>query len=377
MSLTGPTLPWVLCICALASFGLLVWGVPHPRNVWLQRLMRAGLAALLCLSSLTYVGVRLNNQYQFYTSWSDLTGNSGSIAMSRHGAEAENTFNAPAQGAGLAALHIRPDAAHLQRVQGSRRVNTTITGEHSRVRGQVIVQLPPGYDPHRKQPYPVVFAYHGFPGHPAAYDHMGNFFGKVDAAIAAKRLAPTIFVMPQLNTPATLDTECVNVPGGQQGETWLATDLPQWVLTHFNVSRERTSWATYGYSFGGWCAAMIAMRHPDIFGAAVAIQGYFRPDFQPGFVPFSASSPLGRSYDLVALEKRSAPPIAVWTLASAQDNLSYPSSRAFLKAVHAPTSVTAAMLPTGGHRADVWVPYLPETLNWLGSTVPGFHPQHA
>ena len=119
------------------------------------------------------------------------------------------------------------------------------------------------------------------------------------------RMAPSIVVVPRIDTPASLDTECVNGgPGQPQTDTWLAHDLPAWTVNHFRVERKRTSWATVGYSYGAWCAASLAMRHPDVFGAAVVLLGYFRPDFSAAYDPLSTDGL--RNYDLVALARNGA-----------------------------------------------------------------------
>ncbi|MBO1757060.1 hypothetical protein J4Z35_00525 [Dermacoccus sp. NHGro5] len=108
---------------------------------------------------------------------------------------------------------------------------------------------------------------------------------RVDRAVSDRRIAAPIVVVPQLNRTLDDDTECSDDPHGLQTETWLASTLPTWVKHTFAVAPGRGSWATWGYSLGGWCASMLTMKHPATFGAAVAYQGYFRPQFD-GHPPF-------------------------------------------------------------------------------------------
>ncbi len=173
------------------------------------------------------------------------------------------------------------------------------------------------------------------------------------------------------HTPASLDTECVNGgPGQPQTDTWLAQELPTRTVGHFRVQRRRTSWATVGYSYGAWCAASLAMRHPDVYGAAVVLQGYFRPDFSAAYDPLSTDGL--RNYDLVALARNAPPPLAMWVLTSREDSLSYPTTSKFLSVARPPLDVTATVLAHGGHRLEVFTPYVPNALTWLAQTLPGF-----
>lgn len=193
----------------------------------------------------------------------------------------------------------------------------------------------------------------------------------MDALTAEHRLAPSIVVVPRIDTPASLDTECVNGgPGQPQTDTWLARDIPAWTAHHFRVTLTRTSWATLGYSYGGWCAASLSMRHPDVFGAAVVLLGYFRPDFSAAYDPLTTATQ--RGYDLVTMAHTAPPPVAMWVLTSREDPLSYPTTSKFLSVARSPLDVTGTVLAHGGHRDSVFTPYVPAALAWLAQTMPGF-----
>jgi pimeloyl-ACP methyl ester carboxylesterase len=184
-------------------------------------------------------------------------------------------------------------------------------------------------------------------------------------------LAASIVVVPRIDTPATIDTECVNGGSGQpQTDTWLSHDVPAWTAQHFRVQLTRTAWAAIGYSYGAWCAASITMRHPDVFGAAIVMLGYFRPDFSRGYDPLTSSTL--RGYDLVNLARTAPPPIAMWILTSREDSLSYPTTSTFLSVARPPLDVSGMVLATGGHRNAVFEPYIPTAMHWLGQTLSGF-----
>ncbi|MEO7131468.1 MAG: alpha/beta hydrolase-fold protein, partial [Dermatophilaceae bacterium] len=226
-------------------------------------------------------------------------------------------------------------------------------------------------NPHSSHVYPVIIGLHGLPSAPKGFVRL-NFLSTIDTLTAQHKMAPTIVVIPRIDTPATLDTECVNGgPGQPQTDTWLAHDIPTWAAGHFHVQAKRTSWAAVGYSYGAWCAASLAMRHPDVFGAAIVLSGYFRPIFSANYDPLTRTTRSG--YDLVTLAHQNPPAVAMWILTSREDGLSYPSTSALLHVARPPLAVTATVLDHGGHRNAVFTPYVPDALTWLARTMPGFH----
>jgi predicted peptidase len=235
---------------------------------------------------------------------------------------------------------------------------------------QVLVHLPVGYDPSAPRRYPVIIGLHGYPSVPRSFTKI-NFLRTIDSLTSHGRLQPSIVVIPQINNPRSLDTECVNGPVGEpQTDTWLSREVPEWVVRHFHVRTDRQSWAALGYSFGGWCAAELAMRHPSIFGAAIDFEGYFELDFGRTYDPITPA--MQRSYDLIRMARTDPPPVGIWIFGSEQDRLSYPTTRRFLAAVRPPLVVSGTIVPIGGHRTSVFEPFTAPALIWLARTLPGF-----
>jgi S-formylglutathione hydrolase FrmB len=238
------------------------------------------------------------------------------------------------------------------------------------------VGVPAGYDPAAADTdYPVLETFSGYPSSPTQWVKTMRLQAVLAEQVTAHRIRPTVVVSPQVEVPAGVDTECVNgEPSSPQLETWLTQDVPNWLVAHFRVRTERSSWATIGLSAGGWCAAMAAMLHPAQYGAGVVMGGYFRPLFGPSYEPYQPGSALAKRYDLVALAKRSPEPLALWVETSHADPVSYTSSTALLKAAKSPLSVSATILQNAGHRIGIWQNLLPGALSWLGQNVPGFRP---
>ena len=369
MELTGTALIVVLAIAALACFAVVVIGVPRRGRPAVRMAVRAIEVVVLNVVVLSLFGAALNDQYLFYSSWSDLLGSGSAKVESHQGGTQGDVITAQVRGQGLS--HVVEPATLPPLPNPHARLQTyQVTDPRTGNTGSVLVYLPVGYDPAAPRRYPVLEGLHGFPGGPAGFAKL-SFFSSVDELTAAHRLAPSIVVVPMIDTPPSLDTECVNgAPGEPQTDTWLSTDIPAWTARHFRVQTARTSWATVGYSYGAWCAASLTMRHPDVFGAAVVLLGYFRPDFSPAYDPLSPAS--RGNYDLIHLARTNPPPVAVWVLTSREDPLSYATSSRFLSVARAPLDVTGVVLAHGGHRVAIFAPYIPAALQWLGQTLPGF-----
>ena len=368
MELTDPGLIVLLGVVARARFALVVVGGPHRGGHLARGAVRGGQVLLLNVVVVALAGAALNDQYLFYSSWSDLLGSRSTEVQLHHGGGVRQVVEAKVVGPGLA--HATGRTSFTLPQPGSRLQTYSVTDPRTGTSGQVLVYLPPGYDPAASRTYPVIEGLHGFPGSPQSFSRL-NFLTTADELVAQHRLAPSIIVIPRIDTPASLDTECVNgAPGLPQTDTWLSRDLPAWVVTHLHARRDRTSWALVGYSYGAWCAASLSMRHPDVFGAAIVMQGYFRPDFSAGYDPLTTRGT--EAYDLIRLARTSPPPVALWVLTSRQDPLSYPSTSTFLSVAKPPLDVTATVLATGGHRDTVWEPYVGRSMVWLGQTLPGF-----
>lgn len=370
MGLTDTGLVVLLAVVALTLFGIVIAGLPRRgRPVW-RGVGRGVEVLVLNVLVVALCGVVLNDQYLFYSSWPDLLGaRSASVQVHRGGTSTERRASA-VPGPGFTEM-TTPDSLPPLPTPGSRLQSYTVMDARSNSRGQVVVYLPVGYDPQSRRTYPVLLGLHGFPAGPESFLRL-PFVGNVDTLTAEHRMAPSIVVVPRIDTPETLDTECVDGRVGQpQTDTWLSHDIPAWTAQHFRVALTRTAWAAVGYSYGAWCAASITMRHPDVFGGAIVLLGYFRPDFSRVYDPLTSSTEQG--YDLVELARKAPPPVALWILTSREDSLSYPTTSQFLSVARPPLDVSAVTLAQGGHRDSVFVPFIPTALEWLAQTVPGFH----
>ncbi len=374
MGLTDASFLWlvVALACAAALGTVLGWrrlAGPGPLPV----LGRVGALLGTNLLVLLAVAVALNDANLFYVSWADLTGSLHTTVVTAHaGGSLKGVFTKPAPGqnpllANASALPSDPAGHKYEQT-------FTVSGPASGITSQVSVVLPQGYfDPgNATQRYPVVEAFHGYPGTGTNFTQNFSFSSTNQELVAQHKMGPVIWVIPTVWLPADTDTECVNGPAGTpQVETWISQDVPLWLQAHYRVQAARTSWATFGYSAGGFCAAMTTFLHPAEYGAAIALGGYYAPDWG-SWVPYPVGSPGYERYDLIHLAATDPPPVALYAFASKQDNLAHPSTRAIAAAARPPLSVTANTADDGGHRLSTWTPIFGPALTWLGTHVPGF-----
>lgn len=369
MGLTDPLTLATTCAVTAVLYVAAVALTPRlTARLW-GALARALLIAACSLGVLASVGMWQNDANGWYVSWSDLLGTDADPAST--GAQGSPAGVAAADtGAAPAAPHV---TAPLP--QPGRRLQTyEVTGTRSELRMQVLVYLPASYESSPQRSYPVVEALHGYPGTPAGWTGTMDVGAQIDAAVASHAIAESIVVVPQINQPLSRDGECVNGPAGTpQLETWVTSDVPQFVRTHLRARTDRSAWAVMGYSEGGYCAAMAGVLHPQTYGAAVVLSGYFTPQFDGSAPVLPPGSARARRYDLVAAVATAPPTVALWVQAGRLSEY-WPQTQAFVQAVRPPTSVTTSVQGNAGHRWDVWKAQVPVALSWLGHEIPGFRP---
>lgn len=378
MSLTSGWLLAAAVVLTLAAFAAVVvfWNAFAGRSA-ARVLSRVGMLLVVNLLVLLTAAVRLNDEYLFFASWADLHGALTGTVVKTHltrGGSPAQAFERPVAGpAAHAPARVPPlprgavDATGLGTFQ--------VHGAASGITATVVVQLPPGYlsPAAADRRYPVLEAFSGYPSGSDQWIRVMKLPQAMAKQVALGHVRPALIVEPQQWIPAGVDTECTNgAAGNPQVETWLTVDVPRWVARTFRVETDRSSWATIGLSAGGFCAAMASMLHPAQYGAAINMGGYFQPELSPVYQPYPPRSPLEVRYDLVELARRAPPPLAVWMETSHADAISYRSSSAFLRVAREPLAVHAVVLQNVGHRVGVWEALLPESLQWLGATVPGF-----
>lgn len=362
---------WAAVLGTLAVFGTALLLTRTGRG-WKGYLLNVVALLIANVMVLLSVGLILNRQNAWYTYVSDLWAQADGqeeVAGDASNLYAQDTASPEPEPTGKPSA-LPPLPSPGQRVQ-TFKVPTSV-GHQT---WDVQVFLPEGYDQNAATTYPVLMALHGYPGTPSVFGPKNRMDIQkyTDSLVRGKKVAPFITVAPNI-LPGAKDTECVYGPDGHnQLETWLSKDVPEFIHKSLRVKHERTSWATLGYSFGGWCAPMLTLLHPDRFGAAISLSGYFRPQWMTT-PPFTRQSKEGQRLDLIEATKK-RPKVAVWVQASKADPTVWPTVKEFIDT--APKHgifVTSVVDDRGGHIWTQWAPRITTAVAWLGQTLPGFRP---
>lgn len=384
MSLLGTPLLVLLACCAIVIpvLTVLFWSRIRGPAV-IRGGARLGMLGAGQLATVALVAALANNYGQFYTSWSDLVGAAGSPPkITTYGAPgaAASGPTAPRRPATLS-RRLEPASGRMQVLgdthwasasQRSTRgevLQVRISGHGSGLSIPAYVYLPPQYftksGAHRR--FPAVEVMTGYPGSALALVSRMNYPGLALDLVRAHRAKPMVLVMFSSTVAPPRDTECTNVPGGPQAESFLANELPSAVSHGLRV--QPGNWGVLGDSTGGYCAAKLAMHHPNFFAGGVSLSGYYyaRSDVTTGNL-WGGSRSVRHYNDLEwLLAHRPAPPASLFvTISKAETHRDgYADTMRFLKLVRKPMHVTALVEPTGGHNFHTWHEELPRALGWL------------
>ena len=129
----------------------------------------------------------------------------------------------------------------------------------------VIVFLPPGYEKDKHRRYPVVYALHGYSIGAEQWTHEIHVPQTIEGAFAhgAKEV---IVVLPDSKTVHNGSMYSSSVTTGDF-EQFIAHDVVAYIDAHYRTFPNRLSRGLVGHSMGGYGAARIGMKHPDVFGS--------------------------------------------------------------------------------------------------------------
>jgi hypothetical protein len=141
----------------------------------------------------------------------------------------------------------------------------------------VYVYLPPGYDDHPNERYPVLYLLHGFPGRPLAFLLTVRMGVVEDELVARHRAHPLILVMPFGSTGTFTDKEWANGIGPYEGwGTFVWRDVVHAIDARYRTIASPAARAIGGLSEGGYGAVNIALQHPHEFSLVESWSGYER-----------------------------------------------------------------------------------------------------
>ncbi|MFI0780137.1 alpha/beta hydrolase [Streptomyces sp. NPDC021212] len=378
MGLTSRSLEYVMIATAVACVALTAWLWPRfaGRGVraWLGRL--GSLAVTQC-AIVTALALAVNANFQFYGSWDELLGRgeTAPAALSDvHGGGAipagpSGALVQPAPPQGLDKVHGLPGGPPEKTgtVESVR-----ILGRRSQVTNPAYVFLPPQYfqRQYARQRFPVIVAISGYPGGSFLLAQHLRVPQTAGDLIRRGTMQPSVIVMLRPTIAPPRDTQCVDVPGGPQAETYFAEDLPEALARHYRIGHDPSAWGVMGYSSGGTCALQLAMRHPRVYSAAAALSPDYRVVDDPTTGNLFGGGPEGqrrmREHDLLwRLRNLPRPEVSVLVASSRRGESDYGATRSFLAAVRPPMRAESIILDRGSHNFRTWRRELPATLRWM------------
>jgi len=179
-----------------------------------------------------------------------------------------------------ALAHARPGVAQVQTevppvVPGAKPVTVErITVHGASLEGNlegdaadrdVFVFLPPSYRSEPQRRYPVVYALHGYSIGAEQWTHEIHVPQTIEGAIALGT-REMIVVLPDSKTRHNGSMYSSSVTTGDF-ERFISHDLVEYIDAHYRTIPDRRSRGLVGHSMGGYGAARIGMKHPDVFGS--------------------------------------------------------------------------------------------------------------
>jgi dienelactone hydrolase len=343
MSLTEVPLLVLAIALAAALPALLAWWWRRTAHAsWLAAASHLATVLLCEVFAASALFLWVNDQYGFFTSWSDLIG-------------------APTKGVAIQSNGLVPPGAgrvEILTVQGRTQTDPL---------RQTLVWLPPQYDQavYRTARFPVVMVLPGQPSTPEAMLRHYDFARTAVAEISARRIKPFVAVFPPLMTNPPRDTECTNVVGGPQAQTWLTSTIHTAVQNSLRTAP--APWSVMGWSTGAFCSAKLVLNHPQEYQAAVAFGGYFSAltDKTTGDL-FHGSTAARRANSPIWLYQHGGLHGRKLLMISGRQDLgTWASTARMLQASRGDPNVSFIALPTGGHNYRNYRRYLPAALQWL------------
>ena len=377
MALSDPGLLWLLGLLTvgLPVAAVVLWHrIPGPRPV----VVSARLASVVAsqLAAVLLVGVALNDYAYFYGSWGELWSSVTQTFDNRYPVApvtyVDRAARSPHDGVTLVASPPGSHSVPAARWPKAGRLESVhIQGDVSQLGTQAYVYLPPQYFQarYRNATFPAVEVFSGYPSTDTMLVQRLDLQRKLATAIAHHRARPMILVMMRPTITLPRDTECTDVPGGPQVETFYAQDVPRAVSASYRVSP--TGWGAMGDSTGGYCATKITMGYPLVFRAGVSMSGYYQAlqDYTTGNLWGGSQQLRDLNSPEWRLRHQPAPPVSLLVTSSRDEAGPYGirDTRRFLGLVRPPMQVSSIISPSGGHTFSTWSPQVPEALRWLSA----------
>ncbi|MFJ2111151.1 MULTISPECIES: alpha/beta hydrolase [unclassified Streptomyces] len=370
MGLTSRKVLVLAVLVAVLLFVATIWLWPRlSRRAPSAVLGRIGMLFVTQVTIFAAVALAANQYFLFYGSWGDLFGQEqdlgavvGQAAAAGRYATVMETQHTSVPGSRQPAV-----AGQIQKI--------AVSGPKSGINSTAYVYLPPQYFQRqfRKQSFPAAIVLTGYPG--VAENLIKGLNYPTTAWTLAKenKMQPMILVMLRPTVAPPRDTECVDIPGGPQAETYIGKDLPHAVSKTYRVKDTARSWGIIGDSTGGYCALKIAMHHPEQFSVGAGLSAYYKAAEDPttGDLFQGRQELRNRANLLWSLDHLPQSNVSLLVTSSLKGERNLKDTRTFISKVKSPAQVSSIILPTGAHNFNTWRREIPPALVWMSSRLSG------
>jgi S-formylglutathione hydrolase len=168
------------------------------------------------------------------------------------------------------ALAVFPMPALAQAALGGKVVQVRLESKLVPGPVEIAVYTPPGYDPARTDPYPLLLQLHGGGG---SSQQMGAMATTLEEATRRGLIPQVVSVMPSAGRSFYMDYR----DGSQKWETFILTELLPHMRKTYRVAPGREGTLVTGVSMGGMGSLRLALKHPDVFRAVAAMEPGIEP----------------------------------------------------------------------------------------------------
>ncbi|MFE9564052.1 alpha/beta hydrolase-fold protein [Streptomyces sp. NPDC006487] len=366
MGLTSNTVLALAILAGVLLFAATVWFWPKlSGRSWRAVLGRIGLLLATQLALFAAIGLGANKSFLFYGSWADLFGQETSIGkVVDHSMSSADIKVVDKQQLDVPGGAKPPVGGQILKV--------AITGQKSKITTTGFVWLPPEYfqPQHKDRNFPASIVLTGYPG------MAENLIKGLDYPMTAFRQAKTGKMKPMIlvmlrPTPGSRDTECVDIPGGPQTETFYGQDLPQAVQNTFRVGKKPENMGFIGNSTGGYCALKIAAHYPKTFGAAAGLSAYYEAADDPttGDLFHGDAKLKARANVLESVKAKQPSGTSFLVTSSEKGEPNLAGTKKFITLVKGPDRVSSIILDSGGHNFNTWRREIPPMLVWMSGRI--------
>jgi enterochelin esterase-like enzyme len=123
-----------------------------------------------------------------------------------------------------------------------------------------------------QQKFPVIYLLHGIGGNGESWTTRCNVNGLIDSLKESHSISDFIYVMPDAQNSYYIN----NYDSSFCYEDFFVKEFSPFIDSAYRTKPNRENHALIGLSMGGFGAAILGVKHPDIFGSVIIMSGSLR-----------------------------------------------------------------------------------------------------